>query len=53
MRLCVEIFKELYTFGKQKGIPIGCNVESVAIRKEEIEASVELLHEIKKIMEEN
>ncbi len=53
MKLCVDIFKELYDFGTQKGIPIGCNIESVAIRKEEIEASIELLHEIKKIMEDS
>ncbi|ADG93066.1 conserved hypothetical protein [Arcobacter nitrofigilis DSM 7299] len=53
MKLCVDIFRELYTFGRDRGIPIGCNVESVAIRKEEIEASIELLHEVKKIMEEN
>ncbi len=53
MKLCIDIFRELYTFGKDRGIPIGCNVESVAIRKEEIEASIELLYEVKKIMEEN
>lgn len=52
LKLCIDIFKELYHFGKQKGIPIGCNIESVAIRKAEIEASIELLYEIKKIMEE-
>jgi hypothetical protein len=51
VKLSKEIFKELYTFGQKKGIPIGCNIESVAIRKAEIEASIELLHEIKKIMQ--
>lgn len=50
IKLCIDIFKELYTYGKENGIPIGCNIESVAIRKEEIEASIELLYEIKKIM---
>lgn len=51
MKLCIEIFKELYAFGQEKGLSIGCNVESVAIRKEEIEASIELLHAIKNIID--
>ena len=50
VKLSKEIFEELYKYGKEKGIPIGCNVESVAIRKEEIDASITLLHEIKDIM---
>ncbi|RXJ68217.1 5,10-methylenetetrahydrofolate reductase [Halarcobacter ebronensis] len=53
VKLSKDIFKELYQFGTKKGIPIGCNIESVAIRKAEIEASVELLNEIKEIMKEN
>lgn len=50
VRLSRDIFEELYKYGLKKGIPIGCNVESVAIRKEEIEASVQLLDEIKAII---
>lgn len=50
VKLSKEIFEELYKYGKENGIPIGCNVESVAIRKEEIDASIELLHEIKDII---
>lgn len=38
---------------KSGGVPTGVNIESVAIRKAEIEASIELLHEIKNFMEEN
>ena len=53
VKLSRDIFEELYTFGKKRGIPVGCNIESVAIRKEEIEASVELLEEVKKIVKEN
>ena len=45
-----DIFEELYKFGIKKGIPIGCNVESVAIRKAEIEASIVLLNEVKAII---
>ena len=37
---------ELKSFADEKGIPIGCNIESVAIRKVEIEASIELLRRV-------
>ena len=50
VKLSRDIFEILYFYGKGKGIPIGCNVESVAIRKDEIDASIELLHDIQKIM---
>jgi len=53
VKLSRDIFEELYKYGKKKGIPIGCNIESIAIRKAEIEASVELLEEVKKIIKEN
>ena len=50
VKLSKDIFEELYKYGLKRGIPIGCNVESVAIRKAEIEASVELLDEVKEII---
>lgn len=50
LKLSRDIFEILYFYGKGKGIPIGCNVESVAIRKTEIDASIELLHQVQKIM---
>lgn len=53
VKLSRDIFEELFKFGKRKGIPVGCNIESVAIRKAEIEASVELLEEVKTIIKEN
>lgn len=37
---------ELKEFAQQKGIPIGCNIESVSIRKVEIDASIELLQRV-------
>ncbi len=37
---------ELKAFADEKGIPVGCNIESVAIRKVEIDASIELLQRI-------
>lgn len=44
------IFRELWTYGRAKGIPVGCNVESVSTRKVEIDASVELLGRVAHIM---
>ena len=37
---------ELKSFADEKGIPIGCNIESVAIRKVEVEASIDLLNKV-------
>ncbi len=37
---------ELKEFADEKGIPIGCNIESVAIRKVEVDASIELLRKV-------
>ena len=44
LELCERIFAEVLDYAEDKDIPLGVNVESVSIRKEEIEASVELLH---------
>jgi hypothetical protein len=45
--LCDHIFAELWDYARDKKIPVGVNVESVSIRKAEIEASVELLHRLR------
>ena len=37
---------ELKAYADEKGIPVGCNIESVAIRKLEVEASIELVKRI-------
>lgn len=47
---CISEANDIYSFCKEKGIPVGFNIESVAIRKEEIEASVELVKSVKSIM---
>jgi 5,10-methylenetetrahydrofolate reductase len=47
----LHMFTELVTYAARKGIPIGCNVESVAIRKAEIEASVRLVSEVRRILD--
>lgn len=50
IKMCKENFKFIYEYGKSLDIAIGCNVESVAVKKEEIEASIWLIKEIKEIM---
>ncbi|MCJ8313952.1 MAG: 5,10-methylenetetrahydrofolate reductase [Saccharospirillaceae bacterium] len=45
---CEQAWLELKAFADEKNIPIGCNIESVAIRKVEIDASIELLKRIQK-----
>ncbi len=47
INMCEKNWLELKEFADQKGIPIGANIESVAVRKVEIEASVELVKRIK------
>jgi hypothetical protein len=42
LRLCTEVLDDVLDFATAKKIPLGINVESVSIRKAEIDASVEL-----------
>lgn len=44
--LCVELADELATFARGKGVPAGMNVESVSIRREEIDASCILFRKL-------
>lgn len=50
LSLSKAIFTELLDFSMEKGIPIGCNIESVSVRKVEIEASIRLVNDIKSIL---
>ena len=40
--LCESVFADVQDYAREKQLPIGINVESVSIRKSEIDASVEL-----------
>jgi hypothetical protein len=40
--LCESVFSDVQDYAREKHLPIGINVESVSIRKSEIDASVEL-----------
>ena len=46
VKVCLDIASELTAFCMERNIPFGFNIESVAIRKEEIEASVAMTKDI-------
>lgn len=48
--ICKRTAIELIDYSKSKNIPIGFNIESVSIRKEEIDASIELLKDVRGMM---
>ncbi len=48
--VCKRIAKELLEYCESKNIPVGFNIESVSIRKAEIDASIELLKDVKLMM---
>ncbi len=50
LKVCVELFADLHDFAATRGIPLGCNVESVSLQKSEIDASVELLGAVAAIL---
>jgi hypothetical protein len=47
---CERIFVEAWDYARAKKVPLGINVESVSIRKVEIEASLELLRRLQRHM---
>lgn len=49
--ICKYIANDLIAFAKEKNMPIGFNIESVAIRKAEIDASIELVKTVKEMMD--
>ncbi len=46
IELAVEGFEDLRNFARDKGIELGCNVESVSLRRSEIDASVEMVRRV-------
>jgi len=44
--LCENVFTEVLAYAREKHLPIGINVESISIRKSEIEASLELFRRL-------
>jgi hypothetical protein len=44
--LCERVFLDVHDYAREKRLPIGVNVESVSIRKSEVDASVELFQRL-------
>jgi hypothetical protein len=44
--LCERVFLDVHDYAREKRLPVGINVESVSIRKSEVDASVELFHRL-------
>jgi 5,10-methylenetetrahydrofolate reductase len=51
LELCERIFLEVWTFARNKGLPLGVNIESVSIRKTEIEAASQLVRTLRTHMQ--
>lgn len=50
VRVSVNLFEELWLYARDKGIPLGANVESVSLGKAEIEASLEMTRRVQRIL---
>lgn len=50
VELAVDAFAEIREFALEQGIHVGCNVESVTARAPEVEASIELLHRVDRLL---
>jgi hypothetical protein len=46
VKVCLDIAAELTAYCEERCVPFGFNIESVAIRKEEIEASIDIVNRI-------
>ncbi|GAB3689950.1 hypothetical protein GCM10027592_06880 [Spirosoma flavus] len=52
VKICLDIASALTTFCLEHGVPFGFNIESVAIRKAEIEASIYLTNAIGQMLQD-
>ena len=50
LALCERVCADAWEYARAKRIPLGVNVESVSIRKAEIDASVELVARLRRIV---
>jgi hypothetical protein len=53
VEIATAIAKDLIHYCQQRSIPFGFNIESVAVRKEEVEASLELLDTVNRLLKVN
>jgi len=52
VQVCLDIAAELIAFCTEHCLPFGFNIESVAIRKDEIEASIHMVNQIAEMLKE-
>jgi 5,10-methylenetetrahydrofolate reductase len=52
IRICADTLRRILEAGISRLIPLGINVESVSIRKEEIAATVDLFHTLRAVVRE-
>ncbi|GAB3930374.1 methylenetetrahydrofolate reductase [Larkinella terrae] len=52
VKICFDIASALTTICQERSIPFGFNIESVAIRKAEIDASIDLVNQISRMLKE-
>jgi len=50
--LCEDVFSDVQDYAREKHLPLGINVESVSIRKSEVDASVELYRRLTSRLED-
>lgn len=53
VEIATNIAKDLIQYCHERSIPFGFNIESVAVRKEEVEASLELLETVNRLLKVN
>ncbi len=53
VEMAISIAKDLIQYCQERSIPFGFNIESVATRKEEVDASVALLNTVSELLKEN
>ncbi len=51
LKICASNLSQILEAAGRNGVPLGVNVESVSIRREEIEASVDLCHTLREVAE--
>jgi 5,10-methylenetetrahydrofolate reductase len=53
VEMAITIAEDLIQYCQERSIPFGFNIESVATRKEEVDASVQLLNTVSKLLRKN
>lgn len=50
LSLSREVFSDILAYAREREIPIGCNIESVSLKKVEIDAAIRLLNDIRELL---